>query len=48
MVETAASSAASWGARIGAGARLEAETIVGEGALVPAGARLSGGRVPSE
>jgi mannose-1-phosphate guanylyltransferase len=33
--------------RIGAGARLEAETIVGEGALVPAGARLHGGRVPS-
>jgi mannose-1-phosphate guanylyltransferase len=35
------------GARIGAGAHLDAETIVGEGALVPAGERLSGGRVPA-
>ena len=35
-------------ARIGAGARLEAETIVGEGAAVPPGAHLVGGRLPAD
>jgi ADP-glucose pyrophosphorylase len=35
-------------ARIGAGARLEGETIVGEGAAVPPGAHLVGARLPAD
>lgn len=35
-------------ARIGAGARLEGETIVGEGAAVPPGVHLVGGRLPAD
>ncbi|MGH2979428.1 MAG: sugar phosphate nucleotidyltransferase [Solirubrobacterales bacterium] len=33
-------------ARIGAGARLEGETIIGEDAVVPPGTHLTGGRLP--
>ena len=35
-------------ARVGAGAQLEAETIIGEGAVVPPGAHLTGGRLPAD
>jgi mannose-1-phosphate guanylyltransferase len=35
-------------AEVGAGARLEEETIIGDGAVVPAGAHLTGERLPAD
>jgi mannose-1-phosphate guanylyltransferase len=34
------------GARVGAGSRLDAETVIGEGVIVPPGTHLSAGRLP--